>query len=42
MSRPSNRIRPPSVGKVPDTQLMSVVLPEPFGPMRPNRSPALT
>src|SRR5882724_8013751 len=23
-------------------QLMSVVLPEPFGPMRPKRSPALT
>src|SRR3989449_11387566 len=42
MSRPSKRIRPPSVARAPDTQLMSVVLPEPFGPIRPNRSPALT
>jgi hypothetical protein len=25
-----------------ETQLMSVVLPDPFGPMRPKRSPALT
>src|SRR4029450_8651531 len=33
---------PPFTGSTPDTQLMRVVLPEPFGPMRPKRSPALT
>src|SRR5206468_11920049 len=42
MSRPSKRMRPASAASAPDTQLMSVVLPEPFGPMRPNRSPAFT
>src|ERR1700675_480883 len=42
MSRPSKRIAPPLTGSTPDTQLMSVVLPEPFGPMSPKRSPALT
>src|SRR5215470_1581278 len=42
MSLPSNRMRPPSVVSDPETQLISVVLPEPFGPMSPNRSPALT
>jgi len=40
MARPSKRIRPPSVDRAPDTQLIRVVLPEPFGPMRPSRSPA--
>src|SRR6516225_1954142 len=42
MSRPSNRMRPPSAVSDPETQLISVVLPEPFGPMSPNRSPAFT
>ncbi len=42
ISRPSKRIRPPSAGSEPDTQLMRVVLPDPLGPIRPNRSPALT
>src|SRR5215471_14901689 len=42
MSLPSNRMRPPSVVSDPETQLIRVVLPEPFGPISPNRSPALT
>src|SRR5262245_17543485 len=42
MSRPSKRMVPPLTGSTPDTQLMSVVLPEPFGPMSPKRSPART
>src|SRR6266478_3265618 len=42
MSRPPKRMTPPSTGRAPDTQLISVVLPEPLGPMRPKRSPALT
>src|SRR5215475_7827917 len=33
---------PPFTGSTPDTQLMRVVFPEPFGPMRPKRSPAFT
>ena len=32
MSSPSNRIVPPSLGSAPEMQLISVVLPEPFGP----------
>src|SRR5712692_8833229 len=42
MSWPVKRMVPPSLRSVPEMQLMSVVLPEPFGPMRPSRSPALT
>src|SRR2546430_2558768 len=42
MSCPSNWIEPPSLRRRPDTQLMSVVLPEPFGPIRPKRSPCAT
>ena len=42
ISRPSKRMAPPLTGSTPETQLMSVVLPDPFGPMRPKRSPALT
>src|SRR5262245_5825673 len=42
MSRPSNATRPPSTGSEPDTQLISVVLPEPLGPINPNRSPGFT
>src|SRR5262249_61651918 len=42
MSRPSTTMRPPSTGSEPDTQLISVVLPEPLGPINPNRSPGFT
>src|SRR5262249_51181905 len=42
MSLPSNRMRPPSVVSDPETQLINVVLPDPFGPISPNRSPAFT
>ena len=30
---------PDSLRSAPETQLISVVLPEPFGPIRPKRSP---
>src|SRR5262245_48003650 len=39
ISRPWKKIRPPSLRSVPEMQLMSVVLPEPLGPIRPKRSP---
>ena len=39
ISLPSNSIEPPSWRSDPEMQLMSVVLPEPFGPIRPKRSP---
>src|SRR5262249_50449441 len=42
ISWPANTIRPASVLSVPLMQLMSVVLPEPLGPMRPKRSPCPT
>src|SRR5262245_39778382 len=42
MSAPSKRIRPPSAARAPEMQLMRVVFPEPFGPMRPKRSPGFT
>src|SRR5262245_48067988 len=42
MSCPSKRMVPALTGRTPDTQLMRVVLPEPFGPMRPKRSPGRT
>src|ERR1044071_189467 len=35
-------MRPASAARAPDTQLISVVLPDPLGPMRPKRSPAFT
>src|SRR5262250_1828331 len=41
-SRPSNTMRPPSGTSEPETQLISVVLPEPLGPISPKRSPAFT
>ena len=42
MSTPSKRMRPPSGARAPETQLMRVVLPDPLGPMSPNRSPGFT
>src|SRR5713101_6925505 len=42
MSPPSKRIEPALGGKVPAIRLKIVVLPEPFGPMRPRISPGLT
>jgi hypothetical protein len=39
---PSNPIEPPSLASDPQMQLMSVVLPEPLGPMMPSRSPERT
>ena len=38
MSCPSKTIDPVSLYSAPEMQLMSVVLPEPFGPIRPRRS----
>ena len=40
MSSPRNTTVPASVRNAPEMQLISVVFPEPFGPMRPKRSPA--
>ncbi len=37
--RPSNVTLPSSFCSVPQMQLTSVDLPEPFGPIRPRRSP---
>ena len=37
--RPSKRTAPVSLTSVPHRQLTSVLLPEPFGPIRPTRSP---
>ena len=42
MSRPSNRTLPASGGTSPEMQLNSVVLPAPFGPIRPVMRPAST
>src|SRR5215472_3720965 len=41
-SRPRKLTRPPSTGRRPVTQLKSVVLPEPLGPIRLTSSPAPT
>ena len=41
-ARPSKRTEPCSFCSVPQMQLTSVLLPEPFGPIRPRRSPAGT
>ncbi len=42
MFSPAKVIVPASLRSAPETQLMSVVLPEPFGPIRPKRSPGAT
>src|SRR5262252_4201230 len=42
MSRPSNTIEPPSAKCAPAMALRSVLLPEPFGPIRPWKLPAAT
>ena len=42
MTFPSKRTVPVSLCNVPQMQLTSVLLPEPLGPMRPNRSPGAT
>ncbi len=39
MSSPANVTVPGSVRNAPEMQLISVVFPEPFGPIRPKRSP---
>src|SRR2546427_794968 len=39
---PRTRTSPPSAARWPVSRLMSVVLPEPFGPISPTRSPAAT
>ena len=39
MSSPPNTTVPASVRNAPEMQLISVVFPEPFGPIRPKRSP---
>ena len=36
---PANFIEPADGGKVPDSMLKIVLLPEPFGPIRPRISP---
>ena len=41
MSSPQNTTLPVWGRSAPEMQLISVVLPEPFGPIRPNRSPFL-
>jgi len=41
MSSPQNTTLPTCGRSAPEMQLISVVLPEPFGPIRPNRSPFL-
>src|SRR4051812_39333151 len=42
ISAPSNRIEPAVAGSVPDSRLKIVLLPEPFGPIRPRISPRST
>src|ERR1700739_895127 len=41
-SRPSSRIEPAVGAKVPDSILKIVLLPDPFGPIRPRISPSPT
>ena len=41
IDRPSSEIEPPLTGTKPVTASMSVVLPAPFGPIRPTTSPGL-
>src|SRR2546428_3885585 len=40
MSLPSREMLPEEIGITPEMQLTSVVLPDPFGPIRPRISPA--
>src|ERR1700722_10985402 len=42
ISAPSNVIEPEVGGNVPDSMLKIVLLPEPFGPIRPRISPRST
>ena len=42
MPRPSNSIDPAVGGKAPESMLKIVLLPEPFGPIRPRISPCST
>src|SRR6266540_3530415 len=42
ISSPRNRMEPAVGGSAPDTQLNSVVLPEPLGPISPRISPSRT
>src|SRR5215510_7451720 len=42
ISSPRNLIEPDVGGRAPETQLNSVVLPEPFGPISPTISPGST
>ena len=42
ISAPSNMIEPAVGGSVPDSMLKIVLLPEPFGPIRPRISPCST
>src|SRR5690349_25022596 len=42
ISAPSNRIDPAVGTSVPDSMLKMVLLPEPFGPIRPRISPCAT
>src|SRR5262245_11373266 len=42
ISLPSNRMEPALGGSVPDSTLKIVLLPEPFGPIRPRISPRST
>src|SRR3954454_2912107 len=42
ISAPSNRIEPAVGGSVPESRLKIVLLPEPFGPIRPRISPCAT
>src|SRR5690349_20395168 len=42
ISAPSNRIEPAVGTSVPDSMLKIVLLPEPFGPIRPSISPCST
>jgi hypothetical protein len=41
-SFPANRIRPPLGFSTPEIRLKAVVLPEPFGPIKPTSSPFAT
>src|SRR3954452_11220076 len=42
ISAPANFIEPAVGGKVPESMLKIVLLPEPFGPIRPSISPCST
>src|SRR3972149_173016 len=42
ISSPRKRMEPAVRGRAPETQLNAVVLPEPFGPIRPRISPSRT